>query len=202
MVIGGGDGGTVRELIKHPDIEEITLCEIDGKVVEASKEFFPAVSSGFRDPRVHVRIGDGVAYLRDEVKPGSLDLILIDSTDPIGPGEGLFTKDFYKSVASGLAGDGIMAAQSESPWYEKEALCKISNNIAAGFDHQRFYVAPVPTYPRGLWSWVVAGKNPIDPHDFDRQRLASVGKGLKFLNEDTFTAVFALPNFFKEKLDN
>src|SRR5690606_7373916 len=118
VVIGGGDGGTVRELLKHRGIEKIVLCEIDAMVVDACRRFFPAVSAGLDDPRVEVRIGDGIAYMRE--LENAIDIAIIDSTDPIGPGEGLFTGDFYRSVARAMRPGGLMVAQSESPWYSKD----------------------------------------------------------------------------------
>ena len=111
VVIGGGDGGTVRELLKHPSIKEVVLCEIDGLVVDASKKYFPEVAGCLEDSRVRVNIGDGLAYMKNH-DPGVLDLVIVDSTDPVGPGEGLFTKEFYSSVSKALKADGMMACQS------------------------------------------------------------------------------------------
>ena len=199
VVIGGGDGGTVRELLKHDGIEEIVLCEIDGMVVDASRKFFPAVAGKLDDPRVQVRIGDGVAYMRE--LEGACDIAVIDSTDPIGPGEGLFSGDFYRSVARALRPGGLMVAQSESPWYTNEILGRIHRNIRAGFQHKRSYVGAIPTYPRGLWSWTMASNTAFDPARFDRARLAKVAPGLKYLTETLLTSAFALPAFYQEKLD-
>ena len=198
VVIGGGDGGTVRELLKHPSLEEIVLCEIDGMVVDACKKFFPAVAGKLGDPRVTVKIGDGVAYMRDA--NADFDLAIIDSTDPIGPGEGLFSGEFYRSVAKALRPGGIMVAQSESPWFGPEMLGRIHRNIAAGFAHKRSFMASIPTYPRGLWSWTMAGQAPIDPTQFDRERLSRLGS-LEYLTPETLPAVFALPPFYRRKVD-
>ena len=201
VVIGGGDGGTVREILKHKDVEEVILCEIDGMVIDVSKKFFPQVADclkpGF-DSRVKVRVGDGVAYMK-ELK-NEVDLILVDSTDPIGPGEGLFSREFYRDVASALRKDGVMAAQSESPWFSKEALSRIHRNINGGFKHQRSYVAPIPTYPRGSWSWTVASQNHIEPQKFDHGRFARIEKGLQYLSSDLMTGAFASPKFYADKI--
>lgn len=199
VVIGGGDGGTVRELLKHDCIEHITLCEIDDVVIKAARECFPDVSSGFDDKRVTVKVGDGIAYMKDH-SAGELDLVIVDSTDPIGPGEGLFSKEFYRSVAKSLKKDGLMAAQSESPWYDKSILQRIKNNVAAGFSDIHNYMGAVPTYPRGFWSWTIAGNRPIVPAEYNRARFAKVKAGLQYLNDDMMTGVFALPNFYKNKL--
>ena len=201
VVIGGGDGGTVREILKHPEVEEVILCEIDGMVIEQSKRFFPKIAEclnpGF-DKRVKVRVGDGVAFVK-ELK-NEVDVILVDSTDPIGPGEGLFSREFYRNVAEALRKGGIMAAQSESPWFAKEALARIHRNISGGFKHRRSFVAPIPTYPRGSWSWTVAAQDPIDPSSFDQTRFAKIENGLQYLSKDLMTGAFALPRFYAEKI--
>ena len=201
VVIGGGDGGTVREILKHKEVEEVILCEIDDMVIEQSKKFFPQVADclkpGF-DPRVKVRVGDGVAFMKELKK--EVDVILVDSTDPIGPGEGLFSREFYRDVAGALRDGGIMAAQSESPWFTKEALGRIHRNISGGFKHRRSYVAPIPTYPRGSWSWTVAAQAPIDPAKFDQARFSLVEKGLQYLSKDLMTGAFALPRFYSDKI--
>lgn len=199
VVIGGGDGGTVRELLKHKGIEEIVLCEIDGMVVDVCRKFFPKISAGLDDPRVKVKIGDGVAYMKELRE--SIDIAVIDSTDPIGPGEGLFSGDFYRSVARSLRPGGVMVAQSESPWYGLDILGRIHKNIAAGFKHKRSYIGSIPTYPRGLWSWTMASNSPFNPAEFDKARFAEVQKGLQYLTKERIPAVFELPPFYQAKLD-
>lgn len=203
IVIGGGDGGTVREILKHKTVEEVILCEIDHMVIEQSKKFFPKVAEclepGF-DSRVKVRVGDGVAFVK-EFK-NEVDVILIDSTDPIGPGEGLFSREFYRNVATALRKGGLMAAQSESPWFSKEALGRIHRNISAGFKHRRSYVAPIPTYPRGSWSWTVAAQDAINPSKFNLERFAVVENSLQYLTRDLMTGAFALPKFYQEKISD
>ncbi len=198
LVIGGGDGGTVTELTKHAGIEEIILCEIDGMVVDLCKQYFPNVARGLNDKRVKVNIGDGIAFIKK--MKGELDIVVVDSTDPIGPGEGLFSRDFYKSVAAALKPDGIMVAQSESPWFSKEILGRIQNNILGGFTHKKSYVGAIPTYPRGLWSWTMAANVPFDQRDFDRARFGKIKTGLKYLTEGGITAAFEIPMFFREKI--
>ncbi len=201
VVIGGGDGGTVRELLKHPEVKEIVLCEIDGMVVESCEKYFPEIASGIRDSRVKVNIGDGVAYMMEHA-PGTLDIVLVDSTDPIGPGEGLFSGDFYRSVARALKPDGIMACQSESPWHDDPILKRIYKNVSAGFKHIYPYVGSIPTYPKGMWSWTMASNQPLDVKKFDLERFKKLDRSteLKYLNEELMSGVFAIPNFFKKKM--
>lgn len=199
VVIGGGDGGTVRELLKHPGIEEIVLCEIDGMVIDACRKFFPRIASGLDDPRVKVRVADGLAYVKG--LENEVDILIVDSTDPIGPGEGLFTGEFYKNVARALRPGGVMAAQSESPWYKKEFLERIHRNISSGFKHKRSYIGSIPTYPRGLWSWTMAANHDFDPAAFDQKRFASLESSLQYLTKERMTGAFDLPPFFRRKLE-
>ncbi len=200
VVIGGGDGGTVRELLKHPSVKEVVLCEIDGLVVDASKKYFPEVAGCLDDARVKVNIGDGLAYMKNHA-PGVLDLVIVDSTDPVGPGEGLFTKEFYSSVSKALKPDGMMACQSESPWYPKEILQRIYNNVSGGFNFIKPYVGSVPTYPTGTWSWTLASNQELLPANYDKGRFKSIDeKGLSYLSEGMMEGAFAIPNFHAKKL--
>lgn len=193
-VIGGGDGGTVREILRHADVEKVVLCEIDKTVVDLSREYFPSVAGMLDDPRVEVRIGDGIQFVADH--KAEFDLILVDSTDPVGPGEGLFTGAFYKTVKAALKPGGIMAAQSESPWAKAQFLSRIQTNIASGFQTVRPYVAPVPTYPRGLWSWTLATND--SELNFDEARFERLGS-LSYLNKTLARGCFDLPPKFAEK---
>ena len=199
LVIGGGDGGTVRELLKHKSIEKITLCEIDGEVVEAAKKYFPSVSCGFNDPRVDVIIGDGIEYVKNH-KKNAVDLLVIDSTDPIGPGEGLFTTEFYREAATILSERGLMVCQSESPWYESEFLNRVRKNLSGGFGFMYPYVGNIPTYPRGFWSWTIASNHPVDIKKPNKEVFREFEDSLRYLTEDLITACFAIPKFYADKL--
>lgn len=199
VVIGGGDGGTVRELLRHPSLTSIVLCEIDAVVVKAAKDYLPSLSSGLSDPRVEVVIGDGLKYMAEH-EPASLDIVIVDSTDPISCGEPLFSKAFYKSVAKALTADGIMACQSESPWHSKELLSGITANIKGGFDHLYPYIGNIPTYPRGLWSFTMAGKAPLTRPAQDCPRFAAFADQMHYLQPGMLPAVFELPKFYKDKL--
>jgi len=168
-------------------------------VVDACRKYFPKVASGLDDKRVTVRIADGLAYMKE--LNNEIDIAIIDSTDPIGPGEGLFSRDFYKSVAKALRPGGLMVAQSESPWYTPEFLGRIQNNISGGFSHRKMYIGAIPTYPRGFWSWTVAANQPIDPASYDKARFAKIQDGLEYLTPGMMTAVFELPPFIAKKLN-
>lgn len=198
LVIGGGDGGTVTELVKYPGIEQITLCEIDGAVVESAKTYFPEVAAGLADPRVKVLIADGIDFVKS-TPSGSFDLVLIDSSDPVGPGVGLFNRDFYQQVARILAKGGVMCAQTESPWLDATMLRRIQENLRANFAAVSPYIAPIPTYPRGLWSWTVASQDRIDPSAL-KFSAKFAESSLQYLTPALLQTSFALPQFFVKKI--
>ena len=197
LVIGGGDGGTVRELLKHQTITEIVLCEIDGLVISTAKKYFPKLAGGLEDERVTVRTEDGVDFLKRQ-PDSSFDLIIVDSTDPIGPGEVLFSKEFYAQV-SRVVGSGVMVCQSESPWYEGKMLKQIQENVGGVFDQTLSYVAAIPTYPRGYWSFTMASHRNLKTSAPDPEIFAQL-EPLHYLNREMFSACFALPNFYRRKL--
>ncbi len=200
LVIGGGDGGAVRELMKYPSIRRIVLCEIDPMVVEVSREFLPGISCALSEnDRLEMVFMDGEEYVGEN--EGRFDLIIVDSSDPIGAAEILFTEGFYKKCLEGLSLEGIMVVQSESPIYHLQVMKQVKHSlISAGFSHVRFYTAPVPTYPGGFWSWAAAFKNDFKnsgnrfflPHE-EVERL-------KFFTPDMLRSCFVLPAFLKREL--
>jgi len=196
LVIGGGDGGVVREVLKHKSVERVELVEIDEEVVNAARKFFPQVSSYLDDERVEVIFQDGIEFIKS--KNGIYDVILIDSPDPIGPAVGLFEESFYKDVFSALNDFGIVVAQAESPFVFPDLIKKIHSVFNKYFPIVRFYLANVPTYASGLISFVLGSKK-FDPvKDFNPNKVA--GFQLKYYNEQVHWASFALPNFFKDLL--
>jgi spermidine synthase len=199
LVVGGGDGGSVREMLKHPSVRRVVLCEIDGMVIEAARRFFPSVSSCLDDSRVEVVVADGIDYvsgLRNE-----FDCICIDSTDPVGPAAGLFSTEFYTHVRDALTEKGAMSAQSESPAWSMEEVTSIVRNMKNAFGSVHPYIFPIPCYPSGLWSCTVCFRRDRNPvRDFDRQRAALLAKACKYYNADIHTSCFALPNFFRQAL--
>lgn len=200
LVVGGGDGGIVRELCKYREVQQIILCEIDQQVIDVCRQHFPNLTNSLDDPRVEIIIADGNSYLAHQVAPASLDIIIVDSTDPVGPGERLFSANFYASISRALKPHGIVAIQSESPWAESSMLQGIYRNLAASFSDIYPYLAVVPTYPRGLWSWTLAGQQPIVPSGFNRQRFNDVASGLQYLTEELMVSSFHLPKFYQHKL--
>jgi len=161
LVIGGGDGGAIREILKHTSIEKAVLVEIDGKVVEAAKKYLPEISCGLDDERAEVVIDDGIKYINEH--KNEFDVISIDSTDPIGPAVGLFAADFYKAIYEALKDDGIFVAQTESPFFNKELIRRVFGDIKTIFPIARLYTGVIPTYPGGLWSFTMGSKKLMKP---------------------------------------
>ncbi len=202
LVIGGGDGGTVRELMKYPSIEHVDMVEIDKMVVDVSKEFFPSISCELSNPKVKLLYEDGVAFVKD--KKNVYDLILIDSTDPIGPGEGLFTTDFYNNCFQALKDDGIVVNQNETPVYENFFEVGISSNkkLKKMFPIVEVYQASIPTYPGGYWLFNFASKKYNPLKDIKVNDWNSLNIHTKYYNTDLHMGSFALPNYVKEKFEN
>jgi spermidine synthase len=199
LVIGGGDGGTVREVLKHPSVQQVVLCEIDGLVIDACKQYLPTIAGQLDDPRVVLNVADGVAYMAEQTE--AFDVILIDSTDPMGPGEGLFTEPFYTHVKTALRPGGVVAAQTESPWANQPEMQKVYKVLHAVFPRVDCYIGHIPTYPGALWSWAVAQKTGLSPlAQLDMQRVAELEKTTRYYNQDIHSAAFALPNYVKSLL--
>ncbi|MBN2373402.1 polyamine aminopropyltransferase [bacterium] len=198
LIIGGGDGGTVRECLKHAGLERIDLVEIDGEVIDACKKFFPEVSQGLNDPKVKIRVEDGIKFIKGQHK--NYDIIIIDSTDPIGPAVGLFEKTFYQDVFNALNTDGIVVTQSGSPFQSTETWLNIFKNLSSIFPKTSSYLAFIPTYPSGLWSFVLASKtaHPIKDMRYDYAR--QLGARTKYYNHAIHKSAFSLPNFLSTQL--
>lgn len=196
LVVGGGDGGAIREMLKYPTVETAVLAEIDGRVIELSKEYLPEIAGKLDDPRVDVQVVDGIKYIHDN--KNSFDVILVDSTEPVGPAVGLFARDFYQGIFEALKEDGIMVAQSESPWFNSELITRVFKDIASIYPVTRYYTASIPTYPSGLWSWTMGSKK-YDPLEVDEAQLIEP-EGTKYYHKGMHKTVFTLPKFVGELL--
>ena len=200
LVIGAGDGGTVRELTRYSSIEKIDMVEIDEMVVKARREFIPKTASKLGDSRVTLFFEDGLKFVRGKVN--EYDLIIVDSTDPFGPGEGLFTKEFYGNCYKALTEDGILVNQHECPYYDSYAksMKRAHDRIVELFPIAKVYQAHIPTYPSGHWLFGFASKK-IDPvSDLDAAKWNALGLETKYYNTELHTGCFALPNYVKELL--
>lgn len=202
LVIGAGDGGTVRELTRYDGIESIDVVEIDKLVVDVCLEYFPNTSVGFKDARVNLFYEDGLKFVRG--KENMYDLIIVDSTDPFGPGEGLFTKEFYGNCFKALTDEGILVNQHESPYYSDYAksMQRAHKRITEFFPIAKVYQAHIPTYPSGHWLFGFASKKYDPISDLDKNAWNSLSLNTKYYNTELHVGSFALPNYVKDLLED
>lgn len=193
VIIGGGDCGTLREVLKHPGVAHALQVDIDERVTRLAEEHFPELCESNSDPRAELMFDDGIAWMRDAA-PGSVDVVIVDSTDPVGPAEGLFNRAFYESVHRALGADGVMVQQSESPFLHLPVVAAMHHEMrAAGFADTRLLNFPQPLYPSGWWSATHAFKNPAQ-----QPRLADVNAaalGTQYYTAETHQGGMALPPF-------
>lgn len=195
LIIGGGDGGALREAVRHPLVKNATLVEIDAKVIEASREFFPELSCSFDDPKANVVVADGIEYVRQH--KNEFDIIIVDSTEPVGPAVQLFSPEFYRECSVALKDEGMLVVQSESPFFNADVIKMAYGGINQVFDITRLYLASIPTYPSGLWSFTIGSKK-YDPE----QPLAPNKYELKYYNPGVHKAAFNLPSFVKNIIED
>lgn len=202
LVIGGGDGGVARELCRYAPsvVEEIDVVEIDYKVVEACRRYLPQTACGFDDGRVRLHYYDGMKYIRSF--ENVFDVIIVDSTDPFGPGEGLFTREFYGCCFNALREDGIMVNQHESPFYaeDAEAMKRAHKRIVQSFPIARVYSAHIPTYPSGHWLFGFASKKYHPVKDLRRDEWKRYGIKTRYYNPNLHVGSFALPTYVEDQL--
>lgn len=200
LVIGGGDGGAVRELTRYPGIGHIDLVEIDREVVEACKKYLPQTAGKLDDPRVSIYYEDGLRFIRD--RRDEYDLILVDSTDPFGPGEGLFTKEFYGNCYKALSPDGILVNQQESPFYKSDAVAmqRAHQRIVQSFPISRVYQAHIPTYSSGHWLFGFASKRYRPVEDLKAEEWERLGLMTRYYNTKLHVGAFSLPTYVNEML--
>ncbi|NLK62040.1 MAG: polyamine aminopropyltransferase [Fusobacteria bacterium] len=198
LIIGGGDGGTVRELTKHKNIKKIDMVEIDEEVVIAAKKYLTFTSEKLDDPRVKLYFQDGIQFVKESKE--IYDLIIVDSTDPIGPGEGLFSTEFYNDCYSILSDDGILVNQSESPYYLKDAreLVRATSKLKNIFPIAKVYQYHLPTYGSGHWLFGFASKKYDPIRDFKNIKYDFT---TKYYNLDIHLAAFALPTYVQKMID-
>ena len=159
LVIGGGDGGVLREVAKHPGVEEIVICELDQGVIDVSKEFLPTLAKGYDDPRVTVHIMDGAQFMREN--QNSFDIIITDSSDPIGPASVLFETPFYNGMYDALRDGGIVCTQGECMWLHSKLIRPLMDSISQKFQSVEYAYTTIPTYPSGQIGFIIATKNRV-----------------------------------------
>ena len=202
LLIGAGDGGSVRELTRYPSIQKIEMVEIDERVVRLSQQYLPLTAAKLTDERVELIFDDGLKYV-ENAATGAYDLIIVDSTDPIGPGEGLFTTEFYKNCYRALTEDGILINQNESPYFPEFAkeMKRAYKKIKSNFPIARVYQAHIPTYESGHWLFGFASKKYDPILDMQPEKWNSLRLKTKYYNTELHKGAFALPTYVKEMLE-
>ncbi|MCB1801850.1 MAG: polyamine aminopropyltransferase [Gammaproteobacteria bacterium] len=195
-IIGGGDCGTLREVLRHPEVERVTQIDIDEAVTRAAELHFPELCESNGDPRAELLFIDGIQWMKDAA-PGSLDVIIVDSTDPIGPGEVLFTPEFYNACHQALGENGLVVQQSESPLIHMAVLERMYRSLkSARFHDARTLFFPQPIYPTGWWSATIGAKSgPLT--QFRRDDVENRPFETRYYNSEVHVAAFAEPEFFR-----
>lgn len=204
LIIGGGDGGILREVLKHKGVKKATMVEIDGSVVEMSKKWLPSISNGaFDDPRLNLVIDDGMNFIR--TCQDKFDVIISDSTDPMGPGEVLFTTEFYSNCARCLTPRGVLVTQNGVPFFQRDELKTTRSRLKPLFKDAGFYVAAIPTYIGGFMSlaWATQEESLRNtPLETLKERFAASGITTQYYNPGIHQAAFALPQFIWDAIKN
>lgn len=200
VIIGGGDCGTLRECLKHADVESVVQCDIDEQVTRMAEKYFPELCESNADPRATVMFDDGIAYMRDAAAE-SIDILIVDSTDPVGPAEGLFNRAFYESCFRALRPDGLLVQQSESPL----ALMALIQDMVqamtdAGFKSFRTLPFPQPCYPTGWWSCTIAGKQTRQLAEFRQADAAAKPFRTEYYNAGVHAGALLQPEFMQRAL--
>lgn len=193
LVVGGGDGGAIREVLKHPSVEKAVLVEIDGKVIEYSKKYLPSIAGQLDDPRVEVQVDDGFMHIHNH--KNEYDVIMVDSTEPVGPAAKLFEKGFYQGIYDALTEDGIFVAQSDNPWFHGDLIKKVFADVRDIFPITRLYTCNIPTYPSGMWTFTLGSKK-HDPLEVDPTQISAIET--KYYTPELHKAAFALPKFVQD----
>ncbi|MGH1366014.1 MAG: polyamine aminopropyltransferase [Calditrichia bacterium] len=200
LIIGGGDGGTARECARHSIVKTIDLVDIDEMVTTACRAHMQTLTTAIDSGRVNCEFQDGVAYVKESDR--KYDVVIIDSTDPIAVGEGLFTREFYQDCFAILKDDGILVNQSESPSWQPEEVRKISQKLHELFPHVGFFQAHIPTYPSGHWIFGFASKQYRPFKDFQATRYSSDKLKMNYYNDELHRGAFMLPTFVRELVKN
>jgi spermidine synthase len=195
LVIGGGDGGTVREILKHDSVNEVDVCEIDEKVIEISRRHFPYLANSFNDPKVKVYCEDGNKFIKNH--QDEYDIIIVDSSDPVGPAEVLFRREFYEAMYQALKNNGIVVTQAESFFYHKKIIKSLFSFIKEIYPISEYYYTLVPTYPSGIIGFTFCSRKYHPIIDFNEIEILKLN-GLKYYNKEIHKASFALPAFVQE----
>lgn len=193
LVVGGGDGGSIREILRHPSVEKAILCDIDKDVVKECKKHLPEISHALDNPRCEVLIGDGIKYVMEH--KNEFDVIIVDSTDPFSIAEGLFGGNFYRDIFNALTEDGIFIAQTESPFFLPDTVNRVFTDAKKIFPITKLFMAGIPTYPGGYWSFTIGSKK-YDPSQVDITKIPQMK--MKYYTPELHKACFVLPQYVKD----
>ncbi|MEB2493249.1 polyamine aminopropyltransferase [Peribacillus frigoritolerans] len=193
LVVGGGDGGTIREVLKHSSVEKVVQVEIDESVVEYSKQYLPQISCEYGNPRTELIIGDGFMHILNS--ENEYDVILVDSTEPVGPAANLFTKGFYAGIAKALKEDGIFVAQTDNPWFKGDLIRNAVRDTREIFPVARLYTCNIPTYPSGMWTFTIGSKK-YETLQVESSRFFELDT--KYYTPNLHRASFCLPKFVED----
>lgn len=193
LVVGGGDGGVIREIMKHPKVKKAVLVDIDGKVIEYSKKYLPTIACELENPRVEVQVNDGFMHIHDH--KNTYDVIMVDSTEPVGPAANLFSRGFYQGIYEALKEDGIFVAQTDNPWFKADLIQSVNRDVKEVFPIVRVYGANIPTYPSGLWTFTMGSKK-YDPLLVDETAIPDIDT--KYYTPSLHKAAFVLPKFVED----
>jgi spermidine synthase len=196
LVVGGGDGGVIREILKHKNVEKAVLVEIDGKVIEYSKQYLPEIAGELDNPRVEVIVNDGFMHIHEH--KNAYDVIMVDSTEPVGPAAPLFERGFYQGIFEALKEDGIFVAQTDNPWFKADLIRKVNRDVREIFPITRVYTANIPTYPSGMWTFTMGSKK-YDPLEVTEQSIVELET--KYYSPRLHKAAFALPRFVEQLIN-
>ena len=200
LIVGGGDGGAAREVLRHQNVTQCILVEIDKMVTDISKKYFPKIACSFENPKLQLKIQDGVCFVKETDQ--KFDVVLVDSTDPFGPAKGLFSESFYKNVFRLLSEEGLLVVQAESPFFEISTQKFILQSLKSVFPLTSLYNYSNTVYPGGLWSFACASKKYHPLKHFQEARVKQVNWNLSYYNKDIHRAAFAQPEFVKKELKN
>jgi len=198
LVIGGGDGGVLREIAKHDCVEEIVLCEIDGDVIDVSKKYLPGLAKGYDDPRVTVKVMDGAKFMEDNQE--SFDVIITDSSDPIGPANVLFETPFYDAMHRALRDGGIVCTQGECMWLHVDLIKPLFDSIKQSYTGVEYAYTTIPTYPSGQIGFIIATKGRETCRVPARKPSVEVQKSLRYYTSGLHNAAFELPAFARRAI--
>ena len=194
LIVGGGDGGVLREVLRHKNVERATLIDIDEEVINASKRFLPTISAALEDPRADVKAMDAMVFIKAAKE--EFDVAIVDSTDPVEFAAGLFQSPFYRDIQNALKMDGMVVAQTESPFTDRNVVRDAFREMSSVFPIVRMYWGAMPTYPSGMWTYTVGSKT-ADPS----APLRPAPVGTRYYTSDIHRASFVLPPFVIDLLN-